>query len=74
LALSLLPYPDFLSWQDWADTVVGYNEDLYNQVSPDLPWQDFARRIQLVAPDVPSPEGHEDWRRWVYATKQALNL
>ena len=73
MALALLPYPDAMAWQDWLETVVGYNEDLVNSISPDLEWQEFARRLPQFEPLAPAPEGFADWRDWVRALKQILS-
>lgn len=74
MALTLLPYPDGLAWQDWLDTVVGYNTDLINQVPADLEWAPFALRLTQFVPDAPAPERFPDWREWVRGLKQALNV
>lgn len=74
MALSLLPHPDALAWQDWLDTVVGYNQDLVNQVSAESDWLDFGRRLIQFVPAAPAPERFETWQDWVRALKQALNL
>ncbi len=74
MSLTLLPYPDGVTWQDWLDNVVGYNADLVNQVSADLDWLSFAHRLTQFVPDAPAPERFGDWPDWVRALKQALNL
>lgn len=63
-----------MDWQDWLDTVVGYNADLVNQVSPDTDWVAFARRLTQSVPDSPAPEQFVGWPEWVRALKQALNV
>lgn len=74
MSLSLLPYPDGLAWQDWLDTVVGYNADLINQVPHDLDWEAFAKRLTQFVPDTPAPERFGGWQDWVRALKQGLNV
>ena len=74
MALTLLPHPDSLVWQDWLDTVVGYNADLTNRLAPDTEWSEFARRLLQFEPLAPPPEGFGDWRDWVRALKQARNV
>ena len=68
----LLPDPYVLDWQPWADTVVGYNPGLIEEVNPDADWPDFAQRFCQAVPGAPEPDGHATWRSWALALKQAL--
>ena len=74
MALTLLPYPDGITWSDWLDTVVGFNDDLVSSAPSDDDWTDFARRLIQVEPLAPPPEPFEAWQEWVRALKQALDV
>lgn len=71
--LDVLPNPTSMSWRDWADSVVGYNSVLRNQVSSDLHWEDFATYLSRVVPETPNPRMFEDWRAWAEALRRALS-
>lgn len=70
----LLPDPYQMDWQPWADTVAGYNPGLIEEVNPDDPWEEFARRFCQAVPAAPQPGGHEYWQSWALACKQALQV
>lgn len=72
--LYTVPNPDHMEWQDWADTVVGYNAPLRNRLSPDLPWKEFVERLAQVVSKTPYHEGFEDWRAWARALRNALGF
>jgi hypothetical protein len=70
----LLPNPDYMDWQPWAETVTGYNPGLASEVDPELPWQDFARYFCEAVPAAPQPEGFDAWQDWASAVKLALQV
>lgn len=63
----MLPYPRQMKWQDWVDTVVGYNPDLRNKVSPDSDWESFADKLTQFVPQTPSHRMFQDWQAWAEA-------
>jgi len=69
--LHALPNPFTLEWDDWVDTVVGFNPQIRDQGDPDLPWQLFAQRLTKFAAATPGPELFDDWRSWADALKSA---
>lgn len=71
MALSQIPNPYGSTWQDWVDTLVGFNDSLRSNLSPDEPWQEFAGRLSEYEAGAPGPEPFKDWREWASALKQA---
>jgi hypothetical protein len=68
----VVPNPQYVDWDRWAETLIGYNDPLQNQLSLDLDWPDFAARLALIFPATPHPELFEDWRDWATALLQTL--
>jgi hypothetical protein len=69
--LSQIPNPYGMEWQDWADTLVGFNPAIRSDVDPDDPWQAFAERLAQYASATPRPDEYENWENWAAALKQA---
>lgn len=72
--LRVVPQPLGLSFRDWADTVVGYNVALLNQLSSDMEWHEFAHRLALIYSETPRPEQFGDWESWAEALRTALQF
>ena len=72
--LVVVPTPHSLTWRQWADTVVGYNPGLREMDDPELPWDEFARRLCEALPDAPRPEGHATWEDWGASLKLVFHL
>jgi hypothetical protein len=72
----VFPHPDTMEWQDWADSVVGFNNHigLAQKIDPNLGWYEFAERVAEAVPNTPHPEGFEDWRAWARSVRNALAL
>ena len=68
----LLPDPRGLEWQEWADTVVGYNPVLRNRIDPDDPWEEFAESFCQYVQNAPVPRFFDTWQAWVSAVISAL--
>ncbi len=71
MALTQLPSPYGLDWQDWVDTVVGFNDSIRNVVDPDLPWREFAARLAEFESSSPQPDLFATWEDWAAASKLA---
>jgi hypothetical protein len=71
-----LPQPDFMDWEDWAQTVIGYNSrlGLTRLMDENLPWEEFADWLCLSVPEAPRAAGFSDWREWAHALRRALAL
>ena len=63
----LLPDPRGLDWQEWADTVVGFNPDIRNRVDPDADWESFAERFCQYVGNAPMPRFFDTWQAWASA-------
>ena len=74
MALRVLPHTEGISWQDWVDTIVGYNEGLRNQVDPNQGWEAFADRMSLIEPATPRAEFFDTWQAWATALKRTLQV
>lgn len=62
----LIPDPRFLSFKQWAATVIADN-----RIGP-LPvdendWRGWADRVKQVTVNAPSTAGFNDWRQWAMA-------
>lgn len=68
----ILPDPMGLSWQDWADTVVGFNSSLRNTVPQDGPWREFARWFAQAEPKAPLESFFDTWQAWAAAVRFVL--
>ena len=68
----LIPHPDDTTWETWAQTVVGYNPVLINQLSWTLPWEEFGERLSLVVPEAPRTDTFDSWQAWASALKLAV--
>ena len=66
-----IPNPEYVDFGRWAETLLGFNEPLQNQLSVDLDWPDFASRLALLFPTTPHPELFDDWQSWVYGLLRA---
>lgn len=71
MALSQISDPYSTPWQQWVDTLVGFNLSLRATLSPDEPWQVVADRLTESEQSAPRPESFTDWREWAAALKQA---
>ena len=72
MALSQIPNPyGVIEWQDWIDTLVGFNLSVRPNVDPDQPWQVVAERLAEYDANVPRPIMFRDWREWAASLKQA---
>lgn len=74
MALQVVPDPQGMAWQDWCDTVVGFNDACRNQVSPDSSWEEFAERLTLIEPTTPRPDFFESWQAWAAALKRTIQI
>jgi hypothetical protein len=74
MALSVLPIPDGLEWQDWADTVVWLNPTILNKVSPFSNWRAFADQLSMVETRVPRTDEFNSWQDWVGALRLSFGL
>lgn len=68
----VIPDPRGVPWQQWADTVVGFNALLRNRIDPDSDWREFGETFCQYVPSVPYPEDFETWQEWAIAVKYAL--
>jgi hypothetical protein len=73
MRLSTLPDPASMDWQDWVDSVVGFNPELRNKVSPDMEWELFADILAQHMPQTPNPDLFDDWRAWADALKRVAS-
>jgi hypothetical protein len=71
MALSQVPHPFGIGWQDWVDTLIGFNDSIRPNVPPNLPWQEVAQRLAEFEPAVPRPDWFRTWQDWACALKQA---
>jgi hypothetical protein len=69
----IIPNPSLPTWAVWAETLIGFNEELKNQlfVMPETKWKEFGKRLCLVFPRAPRPEFHRSWRDWARALQMA---
>lgn len=65
-----IPYPQKTPWPIWAATVIGFNPELTNQLSPIMEWQYFGDRITMFIPQAPRTAHFRDWRDWAAALAQ----
>ncbi len=72
--LPVMPNPAHMAWQDWADTVVGFNPVLRHRISSDLDWESFADQLTLFVPHTPDHKMFDDWRAWADALKRSQPL
>jgi hypothetical protein len=70
------PNPETMDWQDWVDTMVGFNgrSAVPMLASSDDDWREFADRIALIVPDAPGHDEFQDWREWAHALRASLSL
>jgi hypothetical protein len=68
------PNPVGMTWQEWADTVVGYNNVLRNQISSYLGWEEFADVLARIEARTPDPAGFTEWQEWALALRRALSF
>ena len=71
MALSQIPNPYGITWQDWIDTLIGFNDSLRPNLPPDLPWREVADRLAQFEQAVPRPLSFGHWQEWAAALKQA---
>ena len=71
MALSQIPNPYGITWRDWIDTLVGFNDSLRPNLSPDLPWREVADRLVEFEQAAPRPLSFSHWQEWAAALKQA---
>lgn len=71
MALTQIPNPYGIRWQDWIDTLIGFNDSLRPNLSPDDPWRIVAQRLAETEPAAPRPDGFSHWTEWASALKQA---
>lgn len=71
MALTQIPIPFGLTWRDWADTVVGFNDALRPNMTGDLDWHEFALRLAEYESQAPRSEPFTSWEDWACALKQA---
>lgn len=69
MSLSLIPDPIGLQWQDWADTVVGFNRGLIGRVGPESDWRSFADNLIRFEPTAPRHDMFDTWDAWARALK-----
>lgn len=73
MALSFVPDPRGMIWEDWASALVGYNPDLRSTVDPlAVPWEDFGRRLTLIDANTPRPDFFDSWHAWAEALRRAI--
>lgn len=70
----IIPNPAINSWKTWAETFIGFNSTLSNQLwpVPEVKWKDFGRRLCQIEPQTPRPEFHKTWRDWAKALQMAI--
>lgn len=70
----IIPNPGMYTWTTWAETLIGFNDELKNQlyVMPEEKWKELGKRLCLVVPLAPRPEFHRDWRNWARALQMAI--
>lgn len=69
--LTQIPIPFGLSWRDWADTVVGFNDALRPNMTGDVPWREFAQRLAEYGVAAPANDAFATWEEWACALKQS---
>jgi hypothetical protein len=70
----VIPDPNYIDWQGWADTVAGYNPGVLQAVDPELSWRDFAHQFCQVVEAAPHHDLFTDWQDWAAAVKLALQV
>jgi len=69
MALHGIPNPGNMQWEQWVDTVAGYNKFQTITVpyfSEDL-WRALADALTLSEPLTPRHESFDNWQDWAYA-------
>lgn len=75
MAVSFIPDPRGMDWEDWVSAFVGYNPDIRPMVDPlAVPWEDFGRRLSLIEANTPRPDFFESWQSWAFALQRALAI
>lgn len=73
--LPVVPIPqDFMTFEEWAAIVVGFNNVLHGQIDPQLEWEDFAQRLTQIIPKAPAPGTHNTWQDWADSLRNALSF
>jgi hypothetical protein len=72
MTLQVVPHIEGMTWQDFADTLIGYNASCRNSVSRAATWQEFAQQLAIVEPLTPRPEGFQHWQEWGAALKRSV--
>lgn len=69
----MIPYPQGLSFKQWADTLHLLRPDITIQpiITDEEQWKDYAQRISqnnnLQSIHIPRPEVFNKWQEWVEA-------
>lgn len=74
MAITFIPRPDGMKWQEWVDNFVGYNRSTINRCSPSQDWREFADTLAQTESTVPYAEDFPTWQEWVDSMKQAYGL
>ena len=67
-----IPYPQNMPWPIWVATVIGFNPELSNQLSPVMDWRYFGDRLTMLVPQTPRTDRFEEWRPWATALAQVV--
>jgi hypothetical protein len=80
MALPLATYsptsvnPEGLTWEEWRDTTVGFNRQLFSNISLTSDWRDFADEVSLFFTKTPRHDGFPTWQEWVHAFRASLSF
>ena len=74
MSLTVVPDPKGMQWQDWSDTVVGFNQGLVGRAPVESDWRNFADGLTLFEPTAPRHDIFDTWDAWARALKFALSV
>ena len=74
MSLSVVPDPKGMQWQDWSDTVAGFNPGLVGRLPVESDWRAFADGLTLFEPAAPRHDIFDTWDAWARALKFALSV
>lgn len=67
-----IPNPENLTWEQWANTVCGFNETFGQYVNPRMTWPKFAEALGYLIPQTPRPQLFRSWQAWACALQQVV--
>ena len=67
-----IPDPQGLTWEQWANTVAGFNPTFGQYVDPSMSWDDYAQALHYLIPQAPQSGFFETWQDWATALRQVV--